>query len=378
MVKLLKIGPVSNKEENRYHLKINEKVHPLDKGDIYYRDSYCSITINDDKLTVEIIKSSIGSILYCIGEYSQFEIDLAFNFNINKDVKFHRIYIHLENEKVILSFGFEITNISHWKNTYSIYEYINFLKIFVRDLNIPGAKIELDDDPKHIDIFGITFLNLSKDNIELSVDYYKCLIDEIFENLEMKLKKVKIEHAVVSVFDFPEEIKVPCQQYLLYFVEFLKDLGIDATASIENKASDLLFSITPSENKNEVLDKIQKALEIYLQLPVYLGDANYYYINSDLKAQQLLANIRHLESQIILKDSIIKSQQIFIDQQKDMIDSTSVLIRSLKSLFINGSETEDKEELFDGILSLTQFEGKGFQINNAEIFRKVKKLLKID
>jgi hypothetical protein len=36
----------------------------------------------------------------------------------------------------------------------------------------------------------------------------------------------------VTFFDFPEPVKVPCQQYLLYFVQFLKDVGVEATAEL--------------------------------------------------------------------------------------------------------------------------------------------------
>ncbi len=67
-------------------------------------------------------------------------------------------------------------------------------------------------------------------------------------------------------FNFPEQFKTPCEQYLLYFAQFLQDLGISATSNLKEEAGKVLFSVTPTDDK-EALDKIREALAVYLNLP---------------------------------------------------------------------------------------------------------------
>jgi CheY-like chemotaxis protein len=72
--------------------------------------------------------------------------------------------------------------------------------------------------------------------------------------------------AVELSFDFPESVSTPCKQYLLYFVDFLRDIGIEATANFREEAGQVLFAVTPKD-KDEALDNIREALEAYLDLP---------------------------------------------------------------------------------------------------------------
>jgi hypothetical protein len=51
--------------------------------------------------------------------------------------------------------------------------------------------------------------------------------------------------AVTAVFEFPAPIKSACEQYLLYFAQFLRDLGIEAEAELKEEAGRVLFSVTP-------------------------------------------------------------------------------------------------------------------------------------
>jgi hypothetical protein len=51
----------------------------------------------------------------------------------------------------------------------------------------------------------------------------------------------------------------------LFFVQFLRDLGINATSNLRKKRGSSFFS-TPTDDV-EALDKIREALAVYLNLP---------------------------------------------------------------------------------------------------------------
>jgi hypothetical protein len=56
------------------------------------------------------------------------------------------------------------------------------------------------------------------------------------------------------------------EQYLLYFVQFLEDLGIHATADLQEQARGVLLTVTPQDGR-EALERIREALDVYLQIP---------------------------------------------------------------------------------------------------------------
>lgn len=76
----------------------------------------------------------------------------------------------------------------------------------------------------------------------------------------------KSNNSVLTRFKFPDPVKVPCEQYLLYFAQFLKDAGVDASVDLKREAGGVLFSVTPKDS-SEALSKIRQALDLYLHMP---------------------------------------------------------------------------------------------------------------
>ncbi|WP_230163449.1 hypothetical protein, partial [Peribacillus simplex] len=183
------------------------------------------------------------------------------------------------------------------------------------------------------------------------------------------------KNTVLSIFNFPEQVRTPCEQYLLYFVQFLKELGIEATADIKHEAGDVLFSVNPISGHTALM-QIRQALEIYLQMPDILSNTNNMQIPIDPKVQQLMANIQHLNGQLMLSNAIsqareetIQHQQVTIRQQQVIIDAT-IIQHSLLS--ISQGENNEKEEILGGTVSLTKIQGKGFEVNLPTIYRWIK------
>jgi hypothetical protein len=101
-------------------------------------------------------------------------------------------------------------------------------------------------------------------------------------------------NSLAELFDFPEDVKTACTQYLQYFYEFLKDVGIKAKVAVtEQDSGEVLFSVIP-DDKDAALENIREALNIYLRLPNSQIDADM----SDLTVQSLNAQIFHLKGQL--------------------------------------------------------------------------------
>ncbi len=181
------------------------------------------------------------------------------------------------------------------------------------------------------------------------------------------------EASVFKFFDFPEEVKVPCEQYLLYFGQFLKDLGVEADTSLTHDAGQVLFTVTPTD-KTEALDKIRVALDVYLNLPSSpVSDT----ANESIAVQRLEANILRLRSDLKLaaaeaqaKETTLEAQQLTITLQKAML-SGEILLDSMKDVT---PEPEAKEDLIEGVVALSVYKEKGVEINLGELLRRFKKL----
>jgi CheY-like chemotaxis protein len=181
------------------------------------------------------------------------------------------------------------------------------------------------------------------------------------------------DNSVVMSFDFPEEIKVSCEQYLLYFAQFLKDLGVKADTALTHEAGQVLFTVTPAD-KEQALDQIHAALDVYLHLassPV--SDTT----NEAIEVQRLESNILRLRSDLKLaaaelqaKNATIQAQELTISVQKGLL-SGEIIFDSLKDVT---PKPKDREELLGGTLAIKKYEGKGFDVDLPVVFRRLKQL----
>ena len=171
--------------------------------------------------------------------------------------------------------------------------------------------------------------------------------------------------ALTLEFAFPPEVRSACEQYLLYFGEFLRDFGVTAISELNETESGVFFSVKPASS-GEALSKIRHALDIYLRLPgtPFTADSA-----NDIQTQKLIANIRHLEGQLALASALMQAQRASIEAQKVTIGllNGTVTIKSLVK--------EDQEDLLGGVVSIVPYEGKGFTLHLPEILRRLRKFL---
>jgi hypothetical protein len=281
------------------------------------------------------------------------------------------------DEKFIFSFTYNFS-FAEWKGLYSISEFVNRYSLRIADKE--EIKFIWGDEDDITAGFDVTFI-VPLSEIPIYKEFEKCesLLCQFQDEVEKSLIEDTYQNSVVLHLDLPEEVKVSCEQYLLYFVEFLRELGVEATAELQQKAGDVLFSVTPT-SAEDALEKIKTALEIYLHLPssIIVDSGSF---DNEIAIQKLTANIYHLKGQLALeqaklqaKDATIQAQQFLIRQQ-ELFLSGEILTDSIKHPPKQSTE-EDKIDLFGGKFSITKLKKEGFEANLPEIFRWLKNYLK--
>ena len=179
-------------------------------------------------------------------------------------------------------------------------------------------------------------------------------------------------HSIVTQFDFPEEVKVPCEQYLLYFVQFLRDVGIEASAEIQERAGKVLFSVTPKD-REEALENVKAALDVYLRLPSNPIPTSAGTDEVGIEVQRLVSNIYHLKGQLALAGAVIQQKDVLIQQQQSFIQqqllSGHILIESIKK---ENHEENDKEPVIGNIVSVKKFDWEFVELDLPTLLRRLK------
>jgi excisionase family DNA binding protein len=181
--------------------------------------------------------------------------------------------------------------------------------------------------------------------------------------------------SVTVPFEFPAPVKTACEQYLLYFAQFLKDLGVEVEAKIEERASVVLFSVTPTD-KSQALDNIREALEIYLRMPSapnFDAAASQF---GDVAVSQLKANVLHLQSQLMLanatlemRNAVIEARGVEIASLKEAID-----LMGLKPQDAPDSRgNADKEPLVGDLVSVKKYNYKFLEIDFPRLLRRLRR-----
>jgi len=212
------------------------------------------------------------------------------------------------------------------------------------------------------------------------IEFYRPTVAKLLEVCVRSVLAEMKRDSLVTFFEFPRAVRTACQQYLLYFVQFLADLGIDADAELKEDAQRILFSVTPRDD-SEALERIQEALQAFLNIPGSSEFNDYAATTHDIAGQQLAANVMHLESQLALARAIdqAKSATIEMLQLTNFQYRQMMLVQSptaLSSLPNSLGGTPEREDLIEGIIAVTPLKGKGFEINLPKILRLLKRRLR--
>lgn len=264
----------------------------------------------------------------------------------------------------------------NWKETWSVSELHEKLKALIPE----GLELEHYKDgifsPSLAFAYAISFPIFDKETVIVdSILQCQSLVFQLVADAVNALLEEARQQSVIVLFDFPEEVKVICSQYLLYFVQFLKDVGIEATAELKEEAGRTLFSVTPKD-KDEALDNIRDALDIYLRLPTAPHVSPTAVINSDVPVQLLAANIQHLQTQLMMHSAIIQQKDALIDQQRELIGllSNGKIIVEAVGKGNEGLE-EDRESVIGDVIKVKPYDIGGFaELDLPTLVRRLKEM----
>lgn len=364
----MKVNTIKIKSEEKYY---NFLINDVRIGHSYTlkNDSLHNIYVDVDKLD-EIFKYKISDF-----PESVYVLKIPFNFDENKNFDWirGRKYVEVGFQDWIKTKAphayIEIqADTDNWEKPFSLIKMVDKLEKFCKeetDVNFYLA------DPEYVNNgFGIE-IQVTDSDLPIKDLYYGVL--KKFETIiSVSISSLILEtkqNSLTNIFHFPDDIQASCEQYLIYFSKFLEDLGINAKTSIETEAQRTLFTITP-DDPTQALSQIRDALNIYLSLPdipdVEVISRDY----NDISIQQLVANVYHLKSQLVLAHSIIQAKDATIQtlslnnfQQRQLLESAK-------------NKKAKEEKILDGLVTVSEFDYKGFSVNIAEIFRRLKRKLK--
>jgi hypothetical protein len=291
---------------------------------------------------------------------SLYAISLDWHFNVPELLS--SIYIQAEGH--ICYYLTARGTLRYWKRPYSFTEYTDELVMVCESLGRTDLECDIydsDEDPSCELKFCIDRSSRLCDEIAKTLNIVKLISSRAEEGLYTKTQA----NSLSTVFDFPEDSKVACEQYLLYFIQFLRDLGVEATSRLSHDAGRVLFTVVPND-KNQGLEKIRTALDIYINLP----SAQLENVEEYPAIQRLSANIYHLKSQLSLTRAIVEAQETTIAHQRQML-SNDIMRESRQH---TRSSSGDSEEILGGLISITRYDVKGITINLPELYRHLRDL----
>lgn len=270
-------------------------------------------------------------------------------------------------------------DVDNWKRPYSF-------TAFCHAIEIAGAAFSECDIDNYAEDGGhfITFRFVAEipagrlfDEFDRRGQIVRDVLDDALDDVHSRLSS----DSLVAFFRFPEGFEFACGQYLLYFAQFLQDLGIDATTALKQEAHRVMFTVQPASGK-EALYWIREALATYLRLPSFPEFRGAPLDGSDIAVTQLRDNIRHLRAQLALARSVIELKDAALDslvltnfQYRQLLPGTATPDKSVLVTH-GGSERNDSEPLLGTLVSVTKFRIKGLEVDLPALLRMLKRTFK--
>lgn len=236
-------------------------------------------------------------------------------------------------------FSFEIStvidpNLNEWVRDFTFREYVWEFENILLNNKVLESQV-FSGEPNDYRFVVKWEANFGEDLIIIEVDKFLNQIKSIHYEVLNKLKDNNKRY-IFTQLTFPEELKISCEQYLLYFAQFLKDLGINSTSSLKEEAGKVLFSVTPTDDV-EALDKIREALAIYLNLP-----SSPVVYDESFAAMRLKQQVENLQHSQRMKEMEIRSAQYALNLAQQNIENQGKLIIHQNSTIENQNKIIEK------------------------------------
>ncbi|HEX8195994.1 MAG TPA: hypothetical protein VF571_07390 [Pyrinomonadaceae bacterium] len=289
-----------------------------------------------------------------IKDFPRFEyVNVPVNINCNEFETYIYFYpTSSPSKKHTITFYFD-AKLLFWKESYSFTDFEQSILEFKKEKVYKNGKIEIynSNDETKFTIEKVIKIGDSSLFEEFSPFFEECR--SLYLHFRQRTLEKTNKVTFTNSFNFPEELKVSCEQYLLYFAQFLRDLGINATSNLKEEAGKVLFSVTPTDDV-DALDKIREALAVYLNLP-----SSPIIYNESFEAMRLQQQIENLQysqrmkereirtssNELRLAQTVIEHQDKIILQKDSIIEQQNKVIEKITSKSIMMDSLENKEEL---------------------------------
>jgi hypothetical protein len=209
-------------------------------------------------------------------------------------------------------------------------------------------------------------------SLQDELDYWAARLGPLMEEVHSRLRVKADPNTLVNIFEFPPDVETACQQYLVYFGQFLADLGIEASIGLSREARRILFSVTPA-NPNQALQTLRDALQAYLQLPNDAELRQQLQASSDIAAMQLSSNVLHLQSQLQLHAALLEAK----NQTIEALRMENYLLKQVTTSALTSCAPapakSDAEPLVPNLVTVKDVEIKGVVIHVPELIRRLKR-----
>lgn len=301
-----------------------------------------------------------------------FRLDMHVDDKVDRWIKLHNIILSypppteplIRDLLLILRPDFD-----NWTNPFSSLDYLETFKKMSDDSFLIDVELGADVTEGFKILYA---LSGTEKTITAAIEPILEEVKRISASAAEAVLRTIRKNSLVTWFNFPVSIKTSCEQYLIYFVQFLEDLGIKANSEIKEDAGRILFSVTPADGPS-ALGKIREALEAYLDLPrnPEFNEATEGF--SDVAVSQLKANVFFLKSQLTLAQAMLEAKNATIEAlnftiyQQRQLQTGSLLSESAKET------VKDSEPIIGDTVHLTKFEGKFLKVDLPTILRRLKR-----
>lgn len=336
-----------------------------------------SLTSSECEFFITVLGRETGiyliSLLATETEFPEYNRISIHDWELKGEVKFKRLLFSKDEE--YFTFSVLVEDI---ENENSEIDFYSFISSGLRNKDFIISSAGFDGDFIDLEVQfdkGNNFLESALEAEQKVIKYCEVAVNRFL--------KISDNNHILKTFNFPKEVKIPCEQYLLYFAQFLQDLGINATSNLKEEAGKVLFSVTPTDDV-EALDKIREALAVYLNLPSspIIYDDSF----AAMRLQQQIENLQHSqrmtvrelqfnEKLLVAQSEMIKEKNVTISQLQSVNEKQSKIIEKLssKSIMIDSAENkEELEKIYEGIeVGESKFlnEKLGIKFNPAKVVK---------
>lgn len=276
-------------------------------------------------------------------------VELFIKFEDKNDLYLDWVVVTKSNDD-ISALCFMLFQWDTWVNPYNIKDYIQEL---TNEFNKNGIINEFDDN--YSEGVGISYTLESISGIKELCETNQKIITKCVKNATERCLERTKESVLVKVFDFPEHYKTACTQYMVWFGDFLKTLGMSAEVSIENSDGKTTLLVN---SEYQFKERLEQALYTYLSLPdSEICPVDTSNIESKVNYQMMVSQVQNLKTQIELKESIIEMKNATIEATKKEL----ILLSSMKD--------EKNINIVNG-LSVTDYQWGIFKFKPSEILKK--------